>query len=250
MDVFETRSKIEINQKQLEFYYDLYQNLQSKFSFLVVIYSFIFFYLIELVKFLFDINLNIIGCIYTMVFLLFLYLLTISIFKTYHFLKPINISYLHEPKFFYNNILNQYKKKLKTDDKDTLNEYVNYTYLLEIEKSLENNIKAYKEKSHLFYLAFKTILSTLLVYIILSSFVIFEKRNQKSEIELKNYKEIINYLNQIKMAEEKPKLDPKMVITTQPVTVKQSGSLNSQTTETNKTKASVNIKDSSKTKNK
>jgi len=185
-----------------------------------------------------------------MVFLLFLYLLTISIFKTYHFLKPINISYLHEPKFFYNNILNQYKKKLKTDDKDTLNEYVNYTYLLEIEKSLENNIKAYKEKSHLFYLAFKTILSTLLVYIILSSFVIFEKRNQKSEIELKNYKEIINYLNQIKMAEEKPKLDPKMVITTQPVTVKQSGSLNSQTTETNKTKASVNIKDSSKTKNK
>jgi len=37
MDVFETRSKIEINQKQLEFYYDLYQNLQSKFSFLVVI---------------------------------------------------------------------------------------------------------------------------------------------------------------------------------------------------------------------
>ncbi|WP_374363056.1 hypothetical protein [Cloacibacterium sp.] len=52
------------------------------------------------------------------------------------------------------------------------------------------------------------------------------------------------------MAEEKPKLDPKMVITTQPVTVKQSGSLNSQTTETNKTKASVNIKDSSKTKNK
>lgn len=240
MNIFDTKNKIEINQKQLEFYYDLNQKLQSKFSFLVVIYSFIFFYLIELFKYAIEIKFNFIGILYIILFISFLFLLICSFYKTYNFLKPINISYLNEPKYFYNNILEQYRIKLKTEDEEVLDQYVNYTYLLEIEKSLEDNISAYQEKSHKFYLAFKMILSTLLIYIIISSIVIFEKRNQKNEIELHNYKEIIDYINRKEMAEEKPKFDPKMVIVTKPVTRKESGSLNAKVGDT--TKAKVNVK--------
>lgn len=249
MNIFDVNSKIESNLKQLDFYHDLYQKLQSKFSFLVVIYSFIFFYLIELFKYIIEIKWNFIDIIFLIFFIIFLVALIISIVRTYDFLKPIDISYLNQPKFFYNDILEEYKTKLETDDEATLNEYVNHTYLLECEKALENNISAYKEKSHKFYLNFKTILQTLIIYIILSSFVIFEKRNSSNEIHLQNYKEIINYLKKDKMAQEKPKVDPKMVISTQPVTVKQSGSLSAQTKQTTKTKVFVNtIKSENKEK--
>lgn len=249
MNIFDVNSKIESNQKQLDFYHDLYQKLQSKFSFLVVIYSFIFFYLIELCKYVIVIKWNFIDILFLLFFIVFLVSLLISIVRTYDFLKPIDISYLNQPKFFYNDILKEYRIKLDTDDEATLNEYVNHTYLVECEKALENNISAYKEKSHQFYLNFKTILQTLIIYIILSSFVIFEKRNNSNEIHLQNFKEIINYLKKNTMAEEKPKVDPRMVITTQPITVKQSGSLSAQTKETTKTKVFLNtIKSQNKEK--
>lgn len=94
MKMFDTKSKIEINQKQLEFYYDLNQKLQSKFSFLAVIYSFIFFYLIELIKYALDTKLNFNGILYLIIFFLFILLLIKSILKIYNFLKPVDISYL------------------------------------------------------------------------------------------------------------------------------------------------------------
>lgn len=240
MNIFDLNSKIESNLKQLDFYYDLYSKLQSKFSFLVVIYSFICVYLIELFKYAIGIEFNFTGVLFILLFVYFLIILIISTKRTYDFLKPIEISYLNQPKFFYNDIFEKYKILLKTEDEPTLNEYVNTTYLQESEKALENNISAYKEKSHQFYLNFTLILQSLIIYIILSSFVIFEKRNQNNQIELQNYKEVINYLKENKMAEQKPKVDPKMVIKTQPITVKQSGSLSAQTKDTIKTSVSVN----------
>lgn len=42
--------------------------------------------------------------------------------------------------------MEQYKIKLETEDENLLDEYVNYTYLLETEKSLEHNINLIKKK--------------------------------------------------------------------------------------------------------
>jgi len=220
MEVFNTESKIELNIKQLEFYYNLYDKLQSKFSFLVVIYSFIFIYLIELFKFVFEIKLELFDITFLILFLTFLIFLFISLTKTYNFLKPIYIAYLHEPNYFYNEILSQYQSALNIDDEELLNEYVNCTYLKESEIALQNNNLAYQKKSKQFDTNFRCILYTLILYLIASSFVIFEKRNQTNTIEVKNYKEIVNYINNKNMS-EKPKIDPKLVITSNPVLVKQ-----------------------------
>lgn len=59
---------------------------------------------------------------------------------------------------------------------------------------------------------------TLILYIITAS---FEKRNQNTQFEIHNYKEIINYIKSISMS-DKPKIDPKMIITSEPIAVKQS----------------------------
>lgn len=73
-----------------------------------------------------------------------------------------------------------------------------------------------------------------------SSFVIFEKRNQKNSIEVQNYKEIVNYINNKNMS-EKPKVDPKLVITSNPVLVKQgtlNGEIKQSTVKTDSSKGS------------
>lgn len=221
MKAFDTEAKIDENLKQLNFYYDLSSKLQGKISVLVVFYSFIFFYLIELVKYLFSVDFNIKGFFYVIFFFAFMYLFVTALFKAYHFFKPVDIAYLHDPKYYYEDVLTQYKNKLETDDEALLTEYINLTYLKEVEISLQENTDMYREKSNLFYDAFVKTLQTLVIYIFLSSFVLYENRDKRNEFEIQNYQDIINYLNATKMSEGKPKVDPKMIITTQPIRVKQ-----------------------------
>ena len=194
MNHFDLKSKIDTNIKQLEFYYEMYDKLQNKFSFFIVIYSFIFIYVIELFKYLFVAELNIFDIAFVILFLAFLGFFIQSIVFSYKFIKPVNRFYRHEPKYFYNDVVNQYKNVLNTEDEEILNEYVNTTYLQELEVALSKNFEAYMKKSDLFFFNFVSILYTLLIYIIISSFVIFEKRNQKNSLEIENYKEIINYI--------------------------------------------------------
>ncbi|MET3528770.1 hypothetical protein DRF59_11265 [Chryseobacterium flavum] len=204
MKIFEVESKLETNLKQLEFYYELFDKLESKYSFLIVIYSFIFLYTIELFKFFIEVKFLDINIIFTLLFALFVILLTVSLVLTYQLQKPIDIYYTHEPNYYYNDILNEYKKKLNIgddineDQEYLLNEYVNITYLQEQEIALSKNIKAYRSKRKKYYHNFNVILVTLILYVITSSFVIFEKRKENNSFDLKNYKEIINYLNSSK----------------------------------------------------
>ncbi|MDR6461939.1 hypothetical protein [Chryseobacterium sediminis] len=201
MKIFDVESKLETNLKQLEFYYELYDKLESKFSFLIVIYSFIFLYTLELFKYFIEIKLEGWNILFTVLFILFLLLLISSLILTYQLQKPVDVYYTHEPNYFYTTILEDYKNKLNIgeeiddDNEYLLNEYVNITYLQEQEIALTKNIKTYRKKRHKYYKNFHVILSALVLYVITSSFVIFEKRKENNSFDLKNYKEIINYLN-------------------------------------------------------
>jgi fucose 4-O-acetylase-like acetyltransferase len=243
MNFLDINTKIDNNLKQIEFYHSLYQKLQNKFSFLVIIYTFICFYFIEIIKYPFKSKLDFYDIIYIYVLLLFLVILLLSLKKTYELIKPIEVAYINQPKHFYVNTLMDYKEKLKTEDEETLNEYLKVTYLTEIEQVLENNINIYQNKNNSFYQAFKKIFSALILYVILSSVVIVQKKEEKNSLEIKNYKEIITYLKENKMAEEKqnekPKVDPKLVIKTTPVMVKESVTLNMQTKNTGSEKALI-----------
>lgn len=228
MKIFDLESKIETNLKQLEFYYEMDGKIESKMTILVVLYSFIFVYLIELFKYFIDAKIEGINIIFFVLFLALLVLLVISVRYTWLFQRPEDVLYVHEPNYFYTTILERYKKDLGITEDATeeneglLNEYVNHTYLREQEIALNFNIKAYRTKRKRYYFNFIYLLFASVAYVFTASFVIFENRNQNTKFEIKNYKEIINYIKTIPMA-TKPKIDPKMIITSQPIAVKQSG---------------------------
>ncbi|WP_430827282.1 hypothetical protein [Chryseobacterium indologenes] len=228
MKIFDVESKIEANNKELKFYYEMYDKLESKFSFLVVIYSFMFIYMIELFKYFIDADFTLVNAVFIFLFIVFLILLGTSFRYTYLLQRPEYIHYLNEPNHFYIDKLDEYKTilncgdDLTDDDEYLLNEYVNLTYLNEQEIALSKNIKQYIKKRGLYFKNFNLILSCLALYVFISSFVIFEKRKENTSFDLKNYKEIINYLNSKKMS-DKPKVDPKMVIPGNPIAVKQGG---------------------------
>lgn len=244
MNLLDINTKIETNLKQIEFYHSLYQKLQNKFSFLVIIYSFICFYLIEIIKYPFKTNIYYYDFIYIGVLLFFLIFLGLSLKATYELIKPIDVAYINEPKHFYLKTLEEYKVQLATEDEEILNEYLKVTYLNEIEQVLENNRNVYRNKNSCFYKTFKKIFWSLTLYVVLSSFVIIQKKEEKSKIEIENYKEIITFLKENKMAEDKknenPKVDPKLVIKTTPIMVKESVTLNKETKSDSTTKDKKN----------
>lgn len=236
-------SKIEINLKRIDFYHNLYQRNQNKFSFLIIIYSFICFYILEIIKYPFREKYEAQDCFYVLFLLVFIFYLYKSISKTYFLVKPVEIAYLNQPKYFYNEVKEMYKKELKIKGKKLLNEYIKHSYLKETESVLENNVEVYNTKSQIFYDNFKNILICLILYVFLASYVIIQNKKQSTSFELQNFKEIINYKDSIIMAKtEKPKVDPKMVITTKPVMVKESVNMNMQKKENVNKKINNNTK--------
>ncbi|MCZ8330412.1 MAG: hypothetical protein O9282_03775 [Flavobacterium sp.] len=191
--------KIEANGKALEFYYNNYQKTQSKLSLLVLLYSIISIYIVQILKFPFDKYKEVetsIFIIYLILLLYFLYLFIASIYNTFQILKPEDVAYLNNPNYFYVYIKKQYEESLETNDEDTLNAYLKETYLNELEIALTKNIELYKTKSRYFYNAFTKLLPALILYVLCSGIIIFNT-DEKTEIEIKNYKEIIKYSDTI-----------------------------------------------------
>jgi hypothetical protein len=192
--------QIEANIKALEFYYNNYQKAQNKLSLLVLIYTIISVYIVQLIKFPFDKSIKtecIIFIVFIILMLAFLSLLVLSVYHTFQMLKPENVAYLNNPKYFYNDVKKEYQKSLETTKKDIINAYLKVSYLNELENALEQNINLYETKSRHFYNAFIKLLPALIIYILCSGIVIFNSEEDK-EIKIKKYKEIIQYSDSIK----------------------------------------------------
>ncbi len=232
--------QIELNNKILDFYYSSYQKTQGKISILVLIYSVIAIYVLQIIKYPFETfsesNWLLIG-VYSILLLGFLVLLVISIRNTYLLLKPIDVAYLHYPEHYYKEIKSQYEESLETDDEETLNAYVKTTYLNEIEEAVKHNSYLFEIKSKYYDYAFKTALAAVLTYLLCTGFVIFKDEKPK-DFNLKNYKEIITEIDSLKklnnkliiMSDKKEtpkqdsgkvKVDPKKVIITKPKMIRE-----------------------------
>ncbi len=231
--------QIELNQKVLDFYYSSYQRTQSKISILVLIYSVIAIYVLQITKYPFDTFPEADWTIiisYSIIFLGFLTLLTISTWNTYLLLKPIDVAYLHYPEYYYNEIKFQYEESLNTDDENILNAYVKATYLNEMEGAVKHNSDLFEIKSKYYNYAFKSALGAILTYLLCIGFIVF-KDEQPKEFNLKNYKEIITEIDSIKIINNnliimsdnketpkdsgKVKIDPSKVIKTKPKMIRE-----------------------------
>lgn len=162
-------TQIELNQKVLDLYYENYQKTQSKLTNLVLIYSVIAVYLMPIfqfgIKLVFSTK-NLIIYSQILLLILFLLLLVISIRKTYELLKPIEIAYMHEPNFYYNDVKLQYEGLLNTQNEDVLNGYIKATYLNELEMAVIHNSEIFKQKSQCYDQAFRFSILSLLIYIL------------------------------------------------------------------------------------
>jgi hypothetical protein len=145
--------QIEANIKALEFYYNNYQKVQNKLSILVLIYTIISVYIVQLIKFPFGKSIKtecIVFIVFIILMLAFISLLVLSVYHTFQMLKPENVAYLNNPKYFYNNVKKKYEKSLETEDEDIINAYLKVSYLNELENALEQNINLYELKSRYF----------------------------------------------------------------------------------------------------
>ena len=187
--------QIERNEKHLEFYHTNYQKTQSKITILTLIYSAISIYIIQILKYPFEVSVyNIMFYIFLTPLVAFLIFLGISVFNTYRLLHPEEVAFMNFPKFFYSDIKKKYEKCLNTKDEAILNEYVKATYLNELETAIEINSKLHKTKSRFYYLAFRNGLMALILYLTCTGFVVFkEKKDKVSKTNVINFKEIVDY---------------------------------------------------------
>ena len=187
-------TQIEENEKFLAFYYENYKKTLDKFNLLIVIYSVVFVFFIQVVKFPFEKykDANALYICYIILTITFLVLLGISLYNSYFLLKPHDVAYMNEPKSFYKDTFQQYKVLLDTEDENIINEYVKSSYLNELEESVTNNRKLFEDKGKYYYKAFVNLLRALIPYIICIGIVNFYPADTKpSKMEIINYKEIV-----------------------------------------------------------
>jgi hypothetical protein len=248
--------QIELNNKVLDFYYSSYQKTQSKISILVLIYSVIAIYILQVVKYPFETFTEsnwILISVYSILLLGFIVMLSISIQNTYLLLKPIDVAYLHYPKYYYTEIKSQYEESLETDNEEILNEYVKATYLNEMEEAIQHNSYLFMIKSKYYDFAFKSALAAVLTYLLCTGFVIFKDEKPK-DFNLKNYEEIITKIDSLKIINDKliimsdkketpkqdsgkVKVDPNKVIKTQPKMIRENFSRTEKRDSSNSNKS-------------
>jgi len=238
-DFLDIDEQIERNEKALDFFYSNYQKTQAKLTILIIIYSLIAVYLVQVIKYPFEEFKNNVGV--TIVYILFLgtflFFLLRSLYNTYLLVKPVNVAYIHHPKKFYIDIRERYEQKLQTTDENVLNAYVKATYLQELEKSVSKNSDLFETKGNYYFTAFTHGLIALLLYLFCVGFIIF-KSDKPNEVVIKNFDSVVNTIGNQKcksnkkcvMSEEnkkedskkeKVKVDPKKVIKTEPKLIKE-----------------------------
>lgn len=246
--------QIERNEKYLEFYYGNYQKTQAKITVLTLIYSVISIYTVQIIKYPFEnTDLNSTLIVFIVFLLAFLSSLICSVFNTYKLLHPEEVAYMNFPKFFYNNIKEQYEERLETNDESTLNEYVKATYLNELETAIETNSNLFNTKSRFYYLSFRFGLAALILYLICAGFVVFKDQKENvSKVNIVNFKEIVEFSDSLSLNnkyfilmsdsnkesknKKRPKIDSSKVIISKPKMIRENFL---KTSEKRKTKDSL-----------
>lgn len=250
-DFLDIDEQIERNEKALNFFYSNYQKTQSKLTILIIIYSLIAVYLIQVVKYPIEGFQSNLLLTFTFIpfFLGFLFYLVKSLLSTYFLLNPIDVAYIHHPKVFYNDIRERYEKELETNDENTLNAYVKATYLQELEKAVTKNSNLFENKGKHYFKAFTRGLIALMLYLICVGFVVF-KSDKPNEVLIKNFDCVTSvkpkcktknkcYMssenkNKQETNKEKVKVDPKKVIKTEPKLIKENFSKDEKKDSSNK----------------
>ena len=174
---------IEINEKRVEQYTSAYQQVLSKLTNIILVYSAIAIFLIPIIQEVFTPGKSIILYI---CFTVFAGLFITSLVFTVKLVFPIEVAYLTEPGKYYKDYRIQYE--LTESDQNKVDNALKASYIGELEKAVEVNDKVFKRKSSFYYNALIFVLMSTIPFLLCLGYHIFQKDDKIQKIEIVNPK--------------------------------------------------------------
>ena len=170
---------IEINEKRVEQYTSAYQQVLSKLTNIILIYSAIAIFLIPIIQEVFTPAKS---TILYICFTLFAGLFITSLVFTIKLIFPIEVAYLTEPGKYYKDFRIQYE--LTEPDQIKVDNALKASYIGELEKAVEVNDKVFKRKSSFYYNALIFALTSTIPFLLCLGYHIFQKDDKVQKIEI------------------------------------------------------------------
>ena len=174
---------IEINEKRVEQYTSAYQQVLSKLTNIILVYSAIAIFLIPIIREVFTPGKSIILYI---CFTVFAGLFITSLVFTVKLVFPIEVAYLTEPGKYYKDYRIQYE--LTESDQNKVDNALKASFIGELEKAVEVNDKVFKRKSSFYYNALIFALMSTIPFLLCLGYHIFQKDDKIQKIEIVNPK--------------------------------------------------------------
>jgi len=168
---------IEINEKRVEQYTSAYQQVLSKLTNIILVYSAIAIFLIPIIREVFTPGKSIILYI---CFTVFAGLFITSLVFTVKLVFPIEVAYLTEPGKYYKDYRIQYE--LTESDQNKVDNALKASYIGELEKAVEVNDKVFKRKSSFYYNALIFALMSTIPFLLCLGYHIFQKDDKIQKI--------------------------------------------------------------------
>lgn len=196
---------IEINEKRLEQYTNLYLRNIDKFTYVFIIYSTMAIFLVPIVQTLFFSG-TICLVIHYVVFFVFLGLFTCSVVYAVKLLIPVEAVHLVAPSIYYEDIRLEFEEL--SSDRLKVDELIKASYLAELEAAILSNRKLSKRKWLFYQRAFVFALLACVPYLICLGFHLRIKEDKVQKVEIvnkfSNFNKIISMKNTIQKAVSDP----------------------------------------------
>ncbi len=205
--------QIQWNENRLKDEVERAAEINSRINFISIIYTVFAVFSVSLFKFLIE-NKYDSNYIYSMLFLVFVILFGLSIANTIRLQIPKEVAFVEEPRIFYNDLkLDYISRGIPVND---INRYLEETYLLQLEHSLNKTIAKINKKSRFNFSATRFALLAIIPYSICVGLMLVNEKEQIQKIKIINIKDMIK-----NSTFPKTIIDPAKVIIREPIMIKE-----------------------------
>ena len=177
---------IELNENRVEQYTSAYQQVLSKLTNIILIYSAIAIFLIPIIQEVFTPGKSIVLYI---CFAVFSVLFIASLVFTVKLVFPIRVAYLIEPQKYYKDYRLLYEQSVTIQN--DVDNALKASYIGELETAVAINDQVFKRKSSFYYNALIFALSSTIPFLLCLGYHIFQKEDKIQRIEIVNKKLIV-----------------------------------------------------------
>jgi len=162
---------IETGEKRLEQYTSAYQQVLSRFTNIIIVYSAIGIYLVPIIQDYLQSH----DYFFSISIALFIFTLAVSVYYTIRLLIPVDIAYLQVTRTYYQDLRLKYEstrindqmtEDVKVFQRETINKLIKASYIDELNIGQENNRSVFSRKSSFYYNALLWGLIAIIPYIL------------------------------------------------------------------------------------